>query len=50
MSSLDILIEALKVYKIGIVNVEGNLIKLQNNYEVETEENNLYKLIITEIL
>ncbi len=45
MSSLEILIEALKVYEIEIVAIDGNHVKLQNNYEVEVEKNNLYKLI-----
>ena len=45
MTSLGILLEALKVYEIEVIAVEGNRVKLQNNYEVEVEKNKLYKLI-----
>ena len=48
MSSLEILKEALKIYEIDIIGVEGNHVKLQNNYEVEVEKNNLYKLLNNE--
>ena len=45
MTSLEILLEALKVYEIEIVAIEGTHVKLQNNYEIEVEKNKLYKLI-----
>ena len=45
MTSLEILLEALKVYEIEVIAIEGNRVKLQNNYEVEVEKNKLYKLI-----
>ncbi len=45
MTSLEILLEALKVYEIEVITIEGNRVKLQNNYEVEVEKNKLYKLI-----
>ena len=45
MTSLEILLEALKVYESEVITVEGNRVKLQNNYEVEVEKNKLYKLI-----
>ena len=45
MASLEILLEALKVYEIEVIAIEGNRVKLQNNYEVEVEKNKLYKLI-----
>ncbi len=45
MPSLEILLEALKVYEIEVIAIEGNRVKLQNNYEVEVEKNKLYKLI-----
>ncbi len=45
MTSLEILLEALKVYEIEVIAIEGNRVKLQNKYEVEVEKNKLYKLI-----
>lgn len=45
MTSLEILLEALKVYEIEVIAIEGNRVKLQNNYEVEVEKNKLCKLI-----
>ena len=45
MTSLETLLEALKVYEIEVIAIEGNRVKLQNNYEVEVEKNKLYKLI-----
>ncbi len=44
MAALEILLEALKFYQIEIVSVDGNLVKVQNNYEIEVEANGLYKL------
>ena len=44
MAALEILLEALKFYQIEIVSVDGNLVKVQNNYEIEVEPNGLYKL------
>lgn len=44
MTALEILLEALKFYQIEIVSVDGNLVKVQNNYEIEVEPNGLYKL------
>ena len=45
MTSLEILLEALKVSEIEVIAIEGNRVKLQNNYEVEVEKNKMYKLI-----
>ena len=45
MTSLEILLKALKVYEIEVIEIECNRVKLQNNYEVEVEKNKLYKLI-----
>ena len=45
MTSLEILLKALKVYEIEVIEIECNREKLQNNYEVEVEKNQLYKLI-----
>lgn len=45
MTSLEILLEALKVYEIEVIAIEGSRVKLQNNYEVEVEKNKMYKLI-----
>ncbi|MGK2863057.1 MAG: hypothetical protein ACSLE0_14070, partial [Chitinophagaceae bacterium] len=45
MKALEVLLEALKVYEIEVISIEGNRVKLQNNYEVEVEKNKLYKLI-----
>ena len=45
MTALETLLEALKVYEIEVIAVEGNRVKLQNNYEVEVEKNKMYKLI-----
>ncbi len=45
MTALETLLEALKVYEIEGIVIEGTHVKLQNNYEVEVEKNELYKLI-----
>lgn len=45
MTALETLLEALKVYEIEVIAIEGNYVKLQDNYEVEVEKNKLYKLI-----
>ena len=45
MTSLEILLNALKAYEIEVVSIEGNVVKLQNNYSVEVEKNKLYKLL-----
>ena len=45
MISQENLLEALKVYQIEILSVEGNHVKVQNNYEIEVESNGLYKLL-----
>ena len=44
MTSLEILLEALKFYEIEIISVNDNHVKVQHNYEVEVETNGLYKL------
>jgi hypothetical protein len=44
MTALQILLEALQFYKIEILSVNENHVKVQNNYEVEVEANGLYKL------
>ena len=44
MTHLEILLDALAFYKIEIISVDGNHVKLQNNFEVETEANGMYKL------
>ena len=45
MTSLEILLEALKVYEIEVIAIEGNSVKLKKNLEIEVEKNKLYKLI-----
>jgi hypothetical protein len=40
MEALEILLEALKVYEIEVIAIEGNRVKLQNNYEVEVGKTN----------
>ena len=45
MRALETLLEALKVYEIEVISIEGTHVKLQNNYEIEVEKNKLYKLI-----
>jgi hypothetical protein len=45
MIAQENLLEALKVYQIAILSVEGNHVKVQNNYEIEVESNGLYKLL-----
>lgn len=45
MKSKEKLLEALKFYEIQIISINGNHVKVQNNYEIEVEPNKLYKLI-----
>jgi len=45
MTAQEDLLEALKVYQIEILTVEGNHVKVQNNFEIEVETNGLYKLL-----
>ncbi|MEP7374267.1 MAG: hypothetical protein ABI675_12805 [Chitinophagaceae bacterium] len=45
MTSLEILLEALKFYEIETLFVEGNHVKLLHNYEIEVETNGMYKLL-----
>jgi len=45
MTTLEMLLEALKVYEIEVIAIEGTRVTLQNNYEVEVEKNQLYKLM-----
>ena len=45
MIAQENLLEALKVYQIEILSVEGNYVKVQNNFEIEVESNGLYKLL-----
>ncbi len=45
MIAQENLLEALKVYQIEILSIEGNHVKVQNNYEIEVESNGLYKLL-----
>ena len=45
MTSLDVLLEALKVYEIEVIAIEGNIVKVQNNYTIEVEKNKMYKLL-----
>lgn len=45
MIAQENLLEALKGYQIEILSVEGNHVKVQNNYEIEVESNGLYKLL-----
>ena len=45
MIAQENLLEALKVYQIEILSVEGNHVKVQNNFEIEVESNGLYKLL-----
>ena len=44
-AALEILLEALKVYEIRVISVTDNHVKAQNSYEIEVEENGLYKLL-----
>lgn len=44
MTALDILIDALPVYEIEIISVNGNHVKIQKKFEIEVEMNRLYKL------
>jgi hypothetical protein len=45
MTSLEILLDALKFYEIEVLTVSGNHVKVQHNYEVEVEANGIYKLL-----
>lgn len=45
MTALQTLLEALKFYQIEVLFINGNHVKVQNNFEVEVEANGLYKLI-----
>ncbi len=45
MTALQTLLSAFKFYEIEILSVNGNHVKVQNNFEVEVEANGLYKLI-----
>jgi len=40
----EILLAALKFYQIDIVSVKDNHVKVQNKFEIEVEDNGLYKL------
>ncbi len=42
--SKNLLKEALQVYNLPIVKEENNLIYLQNEYIIEVEDNDIYKL------
>jgi hypothetical protein len=44
MTALEILLEALQFYEIEVVSVNGNFVKVRNNYEIEVEPVGLYKL------
>lgn len=44
MNELENLSEALKIYEIGIISIEGRHVKVQNNFEIEVEAGGLYKL------
>jgi hypothetical protein len=44
MTALEILLDALKFYEIEIISINGNHVKVQNNFEIEVEANDLYKL------
>ena len=45
MTALEILLEALKVYEIEVIAIEGSYVKLKNNCESKVEKNKLYRLI-----
>jgi hypothetical protein len=45
MTAQDILMVALNFYEIKIVSVANSHIALQNNFEVEIEQNGIYKLL-----
>jgi hypothetical protein len=45
MTALEILLEAFKFYGIEILSVNGNRVKVLNNYEIEVEANGMYKLL-----
>jgi hypothetical protein len=44
MTPQEMLLEALDFYTIEIISINGNRIKVQNNFEIEVESNGLYKL------
>ena len=44
MTTEEILLEALKFYEIKVISVNGNRVKVQNNFEIEVEAGHLYKL------
>jgi hypothetical protein len=44
MTPQEILLEALKFYEIKIVSEKDNHVKIQNKFEIEVEDNGLYKL------
>jgi len=45
MTPLEILLDALAFYRIEILSVTGQHVKVQNNFEIEVEANGLYKLL-----
>ncbi len=45
MTALETLLEVLKVYEIEVLSIDDTHVKLQKNYEVQVEQNKLYKLI-----
>lgn len=45
MTNQETLLEALAFYSINVLSIEGNHVKVQNNFEIEVEPNGMYKLI-----
>jgi hypothetical protein len=41
---METLLEALYFYKIEVLTIDGNTVRVQNGYEVEVESNGMYKL------
>ncbi len=45
MTTLELLLEALKFYEIEVTSVNGNIVKVQHNFEIEVEANGMFKLL-----
>ena len=41
---MEILLEAFSYYKIEVLTIDGNTVRVQHGYEVEVESNGMYKL------
>jgi hypothetical protein len=45
MTSMEMLLDALRYYEIHTVGTNGHTVLVDNNYEIEVESNGLYKLL-----